>query len=124
MGRFLAEAYGDDYLPIGFSFAEGVFAAWGRYGPRPMTAESLIPGCYESALQIADQPRFILDLRDIEAGTSASEWMYTERNFRTIGPVYGLIDLGWDFPTILPEAFDVIIHIDASTATQQWPSQL
>lgn len=120
MGQFLAEAYGDDYLPIGLSFAEGTFTAFAAGGLNTMTAEPLIPGCYEAAFQTTGLPRFILDLRNLEPGTAVSEWMNLERDFRAIGAIYGSCDLGWNYPTVLPKSYDIIIHIETSTATQMW----
>lgn len=120
MGQLLAEAYGDDYLPIGFSFAEGTFTAFAAGGLNTMTAEPLIPGCYEAAFQTTGLPRFILDLRDIGRETIVSEWMNTERDLRVIGAIYGSGDLGWDYPVTLPRSYDVIIHVETSTSTQMW----
>lgn len=121
MGRHLAEAYGDDYLAIGFSFAEGTLTAYaGR--PRTFAAEPLIPGCYEAALQTAGPPRFVADLRDLQAGSPVFDWMGRERDFRMIGAVYAPIDSGWDYPCVLPVSYDVIIHIQTSTAAVQWTS--
>ena len=125
MGLFLAETYGDAYLPIGFSFAEGSFNAIGmwRGTATALTAEPLIPGCYEAAFQTVSLPQFIVDLRDLEPGTAVSEWMGIERGFRAIGAMYGdAADLGWGwgFPTVLPLSYDVMIHIETSTPAAAW----
>jgi len=121
MGQFLAEAYGENYLPIGFSFAEGTFTAFAAGGLNTITAEPLIHGCYEAAFQTTGLPRFILDLRNLEPGTAVSEWMHVERGFRAIGAVYGeFVDLGWDYPSTLSRSYDIIIHIETSTPTEAW----
>ena len=120
MGQFLEEVYCDDYLPIGFSFAEGAFTAYGSGGMGATMARPLIAGCHEAAFQTVDRPRFILDLRDLEPETGAWDWMHAERDFRAIGAAYYGEELGWDYPTVLPRSYDVIIHIETSTPAEQW----
>jgi len=120
MGQFLEEAYGADYLPIGFSFAKGVFTAYAVGGKGTTTAQPLIAGCYEAAFQTVGYARFILDLCELEPETNVWDWMHAERGFRAIGAAYYGEELGWDYPTILPRSYDVIIHIEASTPTVLW----
>lgn len=121
MGSFLHATYGDAYVSIGFSFAEGIVSAI-EAGPRVQTviAGPLVSDCYEVAFQTVGSSRFIVDLRDLESGSVVSEWMNTERAFRMIGSSYGLDDPGWDYPLILPASFDILIHIETSTPSTPW----
>ncbi|MFC2095952.1 erythromycin esterase family protein, partial [Candidatus Bipolaricaulota bacterium] len=119
MGKHLSDVFGDNYLPIGFSFAEGNFNSFPR-GAVEVTAEPLIPGCYEAALQTTQLARFFIDLRELESGSAAHDWMIVERPFQAIGggPYSAPHYLGWDYPIVLPKSFDIIIHIETTTATQ------
>ena len=79
---------------------------------------------YEWFLGAATSPRFILDLRDVEASVEGADWLAASRASRFIGCCYDP-----DRPTAywgettLRTAFDVIIHYDQTRATTVLPFQ-
>jgi len=122
MGQHLGDVFGDEYLAIGFSFAEGTLTAWdGRSrDPRTFVAEALIAGCYEACFETTGIPLFAADLRDLDLGSASHAWMTAERGFRMISSYYGPDDLGWEYPIVLPASYDVIVHVQTSTPALQW----
>jgi len=121
MGYFLDETYGEDYVPVAFSFAEGDFTALHGSSPKSVGAFPPIPGSYEEAFESTGHDRFMLDLRTIGTDPVVDEWMQIERGFRSVGALYyGSSEAGWEYPVVLPDGFDIVIHMKTSTPTAPW----
>ena len=116
MGHDLAETYGDAYLAIGFSFGEGSYNATNSQGEvTAETAASPLPMSVDAFLKATGLPRFILDLRDVEA-TPAAPWLAAERLFRSIGAVAVPASAAYA-PATLSEDYDFVVFSASTTAS-------
>lgn len=118
MGAHLAEALGDDYLAIAFSFEEGEYTAVDPQAGavQANTAGPAPQGSVDALLAQAGPDRFLLDL-GAAAGSPAAPWFVEPRPFRSIGAV-ALPDGGSFPPTVVSADFDAVIFIRESTASQ------
>jgi erythromycin esterase len=73
MGTFLSRQYQDGYRPIGMSFSQGSFTAFGP--PHTVTVPASAPGTYNDTLGGAAGPLYSLDLRQTPAGP-VSDWAH------------------------------------------------
>src|SRR5690625_4447563 len=119
MGEHLAEALGDDYLSVAFSFEEGEYTAVNQQAGE-VTSNSAGPareGSVDALFAQVGPDAFVLDLRTAE-GSPAAPWLYESRPFRSIGAL--AIPDASAFPsTVVAEDFDAVIFIRESTASQQ-----
>lgn len=122
IGGYLREKYRKEMVSFGFSFSRGSFNAMRVYdsgrlgGLEPFQAGSPPEDSFESLFSRSERPRFFLDLRDIEHGSRATEWLLVDHPFRIIGAVYRDSDPGAYFEdTNLAKAFDGIIHFQDTT---------
>jgi erythromycin esterase len=122
MGMHLRERYGDEMVIFGFSFYSGGFNAIRMNdgsGPQGMTEFQIaLPpeGSYEHYFHSTGWPRFFLDLRDIQAGSPATDWLLAPHPFRSIGAVYDQSAPRNFFQTAsLPRTFDVLIYLQDTT---------
>lgn len=99
MGVHIADDPRVDYLPIGFSFYQGV----GPWGLRESDPTSL-----DAALQRSGHKLFLIDLRDIMADSSAAQWARTEQVMRGQGGVSRLSPMG---------AFDALVFVETIDRT-------
>lgn len=127
-GHFMRQTFGDDMVVVGFSHARGGFTAITRSGGqyRGLDAHELdepVEGSFESFLDRAAAPRFVLDLRALGAISPGNEWLAETRPFRGIGAVYDPDQPGeyWH-DTPLREWYDVIIHFESTRATAVLPT--
>jgi erythromycin esterase len=125
MGMHLRERYGDDLLTIGFNFYNGSVSAFGPVIDRPdvLPVHELPPapkGSYGDYFHRANMPIFLLDLRHIEQDSPAGAYLWDPdpRAMWSIGSGYNPDVPGWSLQELsLPNAFDLIIHIDKITHT-------
>ena len=124
-GRYLHERFGRGMVSFGFSFNEGSFRAveTGRI-PREFTVKPLPKGSLDRTLASAGIPLFALDLRDLPKDGPVARWFAKPHAMRNIGGVYS--EKGGDSPdpiasTSWPQAFDVIVFVDKTTASRGNP---
>jgi erythromycin esterase len=125
MGRYLHEKFGKGMVSFGFSFNQGSFRAieTGRT-PREFTVKPLPKGSLDRTLASAGIPLFVLDLRDLPKDGPVAQWFANPHDMRNIGGVYS--EKGENAPdpiasTVWPEAFDVIVFVDKTTASHGNP---
>jgi erythromycin esterase-like protein len=116
MGAHLARKFGDDYLPIGFATEEGRYTAVGERGLADHPLQPSPPGCIESRFTATGAPRLFLDLRSAEKGSAGSGWLRERRPFRSIG---ALAQEEQFFPTVLANAYDILVYVRTTTPTVQ-----
>jgi erythromycin esterase len=123
MGRLLRERYGPAARLIGFSFHTGSFNAF-DVPPRRLQVQTIepemVPGdSYSYFFHSIGLPLFMLDLRGVQPGTTAGDWMLGPRKSWSVGSVFNTDDpLTAAADLSLPAAFDAVIHIDAITPTR------
>ena len=110
MGWHLDETYGEGYLPVGFTAAQGRYQAIGEGGLgvhdlAPPPAESV-----ESVLAATGEPRLILNLRG-----DGAEWLAEPVEMRSIGAMATEPEQQFYFITI-PDDFDVLVYFENTTA--------
>jgi erythromycin esterase len=122
MGTYLQERYGDEMVVFGFSFYSGAFNAIrgsdgsGQYGMTEFQIALPPEESYEHYFHSAGCPRFFLDLRDIQAGSSATDWLLTPHPFRSIGAIYDQSGPQQYFRIAsLPQMFDALIYLQDTT---------
>jgi erythromycin esterase-like protein len=117
MGGWLADRFGDDYLPIGFACGAGTYTAADR-GENRLAAHPLAappPRSFEAHLGEAP-PLGIVDLR----GDGLPRWLQRRQGLRSIGavappPRYQFVRAR------LPDEFGLIVYLAHTTATEQLP---
>ena len=132
MGRFLREAYGDDYRVL------GIMAYDGRYtgiksmvgGSRDLTEAPAVPApvgsLEESFYQIGQRlaaPVLLFNLRDAR-GEPGADFLFEPRAFRYAG--YAVEDYGFHGSVELGHQVDGILFVDRMTGTrplgvEPWP---
>jgi erythromycin esterase-like protein len=126
VGQLVREAYPGDSVNVGFTTYEGtVLAARGWEQPgevqgvRPALDESYEALFHEVAQVGPDD--FLLDLR---RGQPAATALANERLERAIGVVYAPATERWShyFEATLAAQFDVVIHLDTTTALTPLPA--
>ncbi len=124
-GSYLREAFRDDMVVVAFSHESGKFSAVdlranARRGYGPHDLEPPPTGSFEVRFATARFPRFVLDLRNLDAKRAETRWLGESRLFRSIGcclsPRYGT----W-FNTNLSRSYDVIIHFRQTGPTTVLP---
>lgn len=122
-GGHLRETFGDRYLSIGITFAQGtVNSGWGLppFNSRPIPAPALADGFVEPAFHNYGSPRYLLDLRR-GAPEIVREWLDRPVKARVIGsicaadqPPEGYYMTGGS----LGEWYDVLLYEKDLTPTQ------
>lgn len=121
MGSYLDPALGDSMLVIGFSTHEGEYRAAPPEGGRlrAFPLESSIEGSFESMAHATGIPIFAVDLRSASKRDAASSWLRSPVSF---GGVIGAGQVDHRFLRAnLYEGFDVMIHIDRTSAARPLP---
>ena len=73
-------------------------------------------GSYEYYFRSAELPRLFLDLRGIQLGSPATDWLLEPHHLRSIGAVYDQASPSGFFQwAALPQVFDVVIYFQDST---------
>jgi erythromycin esterase len=125
MGWYLHKKFGKGMVSFGFSFNEGSFRAieTGRI-PREFSVKPLPIGSLDRTLASAGIPLFALDLRNLPKDGPVARWFAEPHDMRNIGGVYS--EKGENAPdpiasTVWPEAFDVIMFDEKTTASHGNP---
>ncbi len=96
MGTVLEDRFGDNYLPIGFSFAEGEFQAlywpkagedWARRVLGVYRIDSVITGSIDHLFSEVGESQFLIDLRT-DSVELIPEWFKQPRSHRSIGGLF------------------------------------
>ena len=119
VGQLVRERVGGDSILIGFSTYSGTVTAardWGEQAERRNVRPGL-PGSYEELFHQVELPAFWLNLREQNRATNL---LKKARLQRAIGVIYAPATERWShyFQSRLPEQFDVMIHLDETTAIQ------
>ncbi|MEM6797166.1 MAG: erythromycin esterase family protein [Acidobacteriota bacterium] len=126
LGSFLEDRFGDDYLPVGFSFAEGEFQAlywpksgedWARRVLGVYRIERSIPGSIDDLLSRVGAPLFVLDLRAGGDG-EVPAWLHQPRKHRSIGGLFDQDDIdGLRFvdEIVLAEHFELMAFVHTTS---------
>jgi erythromycin esterase-like protein len=115
MGSYLDKKFGAKHLAIAFATSQGEYQAIGsgRLGVHKLQTPP--PGSIEAVMQRAGIPQFLLDLRNVGAGSPAATWLSQPHQFRSIGA----LAMDQQFAaTDLRKLFDVVIYIDKTTAAK------
>ncbi len=127
MGTFLREMYSDEMVVVGFSLYDGSFNAetWDSSTTsniRSGIAERhrvvpLAPNSSEACFHATGLPRFFLDLRNQASDSPGGRWLQEPHWMRSIGLLYSENSDPTEWATFvtLPEAYDVIVHIEDTT---------
>jgi erythromycin esterase len=129
MGYFLRQSFGGDLVIFGFTFFDGTFNAAtpaassdavGLYSLSEFQARLPSTDSFEYAFRSTEIPRFMLDLRSIESGLDSGDWVLGRH---TCYGWYGAVHYGTvgQYAVRLSRAFDVIIHIQTTTASDLLP---
>jgi erythromycin esterase-like protein len=116
VGQLVRERYGRDVFSIGFSTYNGTVTAasdWDAPAERKRVRPGLA-GSYERTFHESGQDRFWVDLGEREVATALRGALLQ----RAIGVIYRPETERWShyFEARLPEQFDVMIHLDNTTA--------
>lgn len=120
MGAYLAERWGDDYLPVAFATGHGEYFAKemrdgeGELGVHPLAEPE--PGSIESFFDAVGEERLIVDLRRAAPESPASGWLHEERPLRSLG---ALVQERQFYPADVADAWDVLIWFAQSEAARQ-----
>lgn len=119
VGQLTRERHGDAVRLIGFSTYSGTVTAasdWDLPAERKRVRPGL-PGSYEDVFHRAEIPRFSLVLR---GGVGAAEQLREPRLERAIGVIYRpeTERISHYFLTRISDQFDVVIHLDETTALE------
>lgn len=124
MGGYLHEKFGRQLVTFGFSFNQGSFRAIEKgKSLRDFTVGPAAEDSLDHALASAGLPLFALDLRQLPQQGPVAEWFAKPRAARSIGAIYGGGQPEeWSIATLRwPEAFDVILFVEKTTAAHGNP---
>ncbi len=107
MGSYLAQWFGDDYLPVAFATYQGEYYAMDG-GDHIHELQSPPADSAEHILGASGLSRLILDLRTADESSSASGWLTKPISFRSIG---ALATNQQFYPQNLAESFDLLIFV-------------
>jgi erythromycin esterase len=127
MGAHLRALYGDALVVVGFAFNRGSFLAIGfsnrlntALGYQAYTLASPLEDSYEEYLSTVSMPRYMLDLRLIQNAPDLADWFGQARWMTSFGLGYVVDDPQANAVNIiLPEAFDILIYFETTTAAGQ-----
>jgi erythromycin esterase-like protein len=118
LGQLVRQRFGDDAVLIGFSTYSGTVTAATDWGdpPERKKVRPALPESYEALLHSVDLPRFMLNLRE----EPLASLLARQRLERAIGVIYRpeTERQSHYFYATLPEQFDIMIHLDSTTAVQ------
>lgn len=122
MGEVLRRRFGTDMVVFGFSFLRGDFTARGQDGLRAQSIGGTPTDGWEQLFRQAGKPRFFLDLRDVRS-PDAVRTLGEPRTLWLIGAVFFIDNIRQSHRwSIQPrKAFDVLIYIEETTASQLLP---
>jgi erythromycin esterase-like protein len=128
IGQLAKEKWGAKARLIGFGTHSGTVAAADDWD-EPMKIKQVRPSLaesYERASHESDVPRFLLDLREGEAGRDIREALMEPRLERFIGVIYRPQTERWSHysEAILPRQFDAWVWFDESHAVTPLPGEV
>lgn len=117
LGQLVRERFGKTSFLLGFSTYQGQVIAASEWGGDACQKEVLpaLPGSYEHLFHLANQPDFLLDLRN---QTELTPFLEVSRLQRAIGVIYlpETERISHYYFSHLPHQFDALIHIDQTSA--------
>ena len=128
MGRDLRQRYGEQYMPLGFSFYEGAHSAIPitkdieilSHKRQPCSITPAIEGSSNALLRKVQGP-YLLDLRSAPSG-EVRDWFDQRHPTRTFGGGH-VSDEGDYANSVLSECFDVLIEIERISPSQLLESE-
>jgi erythromycin esterase-like protein len=115
MGEYLDQKFGDKHLAMGFATTSGSYQAIGVGGLSEHKLQEPPTNSIEHVFKRAGVPRFILDLRQVDAKSDGSAWLAKPKPFRSIGAM--AMDRQFA-PHNLSEIFDAVIYIEETTSAR------
>ena len=124
MVGFLRDTFGSDLVAMGFAFNRGSFRAFdtesspapSESGIRPFAVEPALEGSIDWALTEAGLDLAAVDLRELPLDGPVTEWWSEPHETRRNGGGYYGGRMG--FPLIAPDAYDVILFVESTTASR------
>jgi erythromycin esterase len=125
-GGFLKQELGDAYRVLGFSIHSGTVTARDAAAGnvlRTMTVPAPPGESYEAEFHRLGSPIFLADLRPLRSALPPeSRWLQGPRAQWMIGAVFNEQSPGaYQLAVRLPQAYDLLIHIDRTTHTRVLP---
>jgi erythromycin esterase len=124
MGGYLRARYGADYVNVGFLFGEGSFNAVGLSGEGlKQWRTTLIPSnSIEAIFAGTNKSALMFNTHLIPSGGAPSTPLAGPIPMRSIGSAFGAgADASFFGPVTFPSTFDVLIYLQATTATTLLP---
>jgi erythromycin esterase len=128
MGNSLANHFGADFLPVGFSFGSGGLNAEeglrnGQVGSLKVNeAPAPVADSFEAVFASAPSPNYYFDMR--QATGDAADWFSRGHRFRTIGLIYYPLAPESHYSTlVLPSNYDVMFFTRTITPSTLLPFQ-
>lgn len=113
MGGFLDGKFGNKHLAVGFATSKGTYQALARgKGLSEHKLQEPPDGSAEAAFGKCGLPRFVLDLRAVDAKSDGSGWLAKPLLFRRIGALATVQQFGRQN---LRTSFDAIIYIEKTS---------
>ncbi len=116
MGRYLADRFGDAYLPVAFATAQGRYYAKGYDDQREHELQAPPDGSFEAAFAATSAPLFVLDLRLARPGDEGAGWLCETRPFRSIGALAADMQF---FLTPLRAHYDLVVFVEETAPARQ-----
>jgi erythromycin esterase len=120
MGQCLTKQLGPAYVAVGFATGHGTASVLTPEGTaRALVLAPPLPNCFETWLDQAALPNYLLPLRSAAA---PDKWLTTRRKFRSIGQNErpgGANGQFWWYPP-LPQAFDALFYLHETSASQPY----
>jgi erythromycin esterase-like protein len=118
VGQLVRERYGRESVLVGFSTHHGTVTAASDWGgaPERKRVRAALAGSYEALFHEAGAERFLLNLRD----ETLQRALAAPRLQRAIGVIYlpETERMSHYFHAQLPQQFDAMIHLDATSAVE------
>ncbi len=117
MGRHLKNAYGSDYVAVGFAFGSGVLnAVNGTGGSVQAIRPEAVPSSWiESTFLATGKPLLLLDTRLMSAGGAAAIALAGPISMRTIGSTFNLLyPSGFQRAYAFPADFDLLLFVSSA----------
>lgn len=118
MGHALRGVLGDDLVTVAFSHASGTFTAASSSGLGRFQLDQAREDSYEAYFHSTGIARFFLDLRPEYPPSDSTSWLQGPRSFRSIGCCVEVGRTDYWTTTNLRADFDIVIHVDQTSATE------
>ncbi len=127
MGGQLRASFGSDYVSLGLVFGRGSFSAVGQSGGTitglgTWTVTSILKSSLESAFDATGRSRLLLDARTLAKGGADAAPLAGPIRMRSIGATFDQkLEAAYFGYQLLPDDFDLLIYLSATTATVRLP---